>query len=104
MSVWVLFCVYLRTIFGCHWDERAVCGGTMLGAESRLESRLGKLESLMRNPQSALNLETLLVSVRFKAGGVGVGVTHLKSRSGFRMQCDHPTPPHPPHFCKHFLS
>ncbi|KAM6906465.1 rho-associated protein kinase 2-like isoform 2-T2 [Lycodopsis pacificus] len=35
----------------------------MLGAESRLESRLNKLESLMRNPQSALNLETLLDSV-----------------------------------------
>lgn len=37
----------------------------MLGAESRLESRLNKLESLMRNPQSALNLETLLVSFSF---------------------------------------
>ncbi|KAI3364237.1 hypothetical protein L3Q82_011039 [Scortum barcoo] len=35
----------------------------MLGAESRLESRLKKLESLMRSPQSALNLETLLDSV-----------------------------------------
>ncbi|KAM3602727.1 uncharacterized protein V6R79_009673 [Siganus canaliculatus] len=35
----------------------------MLGAESRLESRLKKLEILMRNPQSALNLETLLDSV-----------------------------------------
>ncbi|XP_054474136.1 rho-associated protein kinase 2-like isoform X1 [Anoplopoma fimbria] len=35
----------------------------MLGAESRLESRLNKLESLMRNPESALNLETLLDSV-----------------------------------------
>ncbi|XP_034018247.1 rho-associated protein kinase 2-like isoform X2 [Thalassophryne amazonica] len=35
----------------------------MLGAESRVESRLKKLESLMRNPQSALNLETLLDSV-----------------------------------------
>nr|XP_046229147.1 rho-associated protein kinase 2-like isoform X2 [Scatophagus argus] len=35
----------------------------MLGAESRLESRLKKLESLMRNPQSALNLETLLDSM-----------------------------------------
>ncbi|XP_044025873.1 rho-associated protein kinase 2-like isoform X4 [Siniperca chuatsi] len=35
----------------------------MLGAESRLESRLTKLESLMRNPQSALNLETLLDSM-----------------------------------------
>uniref|UniRef100_A0A8C3AQA6 Rho-associated protein kinase n=1 Tax=Cyclopterus lumpus TaxID=8103 RepID=A0A8C3AQA6_CYCLU len=35
----------------------------MLGAESRLESRLNKLESLMRNPQSALNLETLLDSM-----------------------------------------
>ncbi|KAF0023641.1 hypothetical protein F2P81_024271 [Scophthalmus maximus] len=35
----------------------------MPGAESRLESRLNKLESLMRNPQSALNLETLLDSV-----------------------------------------
>ncbi|KAM9339488.1 rho-associated protein kinase 2-like isoform 3-T4 [Symphorus nematophorus] len=35
----------------------------MLGAESRQESRLKKLESLMRNPRSALNLETLLDSV-----------------------------------------
>ncbi|XP_062415447.1 rho-associated protein kinase 2-like isoform X2 [Pungitius pungitius] len=35
----------------------------MLGAESRLESQLKKLDSLMRNPQSALNLETLLDSM-----------------------------------------
>ncbi|CAK6961817.1 rho-associated protein kinase 2-like isoform X1 [Scomber scombrus] len=35
----------------------------MLGAESRVESRLKKLESLMRNPQSALNLATLLDSM-----------------------------------------
>ncbi|XP_035534235.1 rho-associated protein kinase 2-like isoform X2 [Morone saxatilis] len=35
----------------------------MLGAESRLESRLKKLESLMRNQQSVLNLETLLDSM-----------------------------------------
>ncbi|XP_041814019.1 rho-associated protein kinase 2-like [Chelmon rostratus] len=35
----------------------------MLGAESRQESRLKKLESLVRNPQSALNLETLLDSM-----------------------------------------
>ncbi|XP_051816808.1 rho-associated protein kinase 2-like isoform X3 [Acanthochromis polyacanthus] len=35
----------------------------MLGAESRVEIRLKKLETLMRNPQSALNLETLLDSV-----------------------------------------
>ncbi|XP_050927797.1 rho-associated protein kinase 2b isoform X12 [Lates calcarifer] len=35
----------------------------MLGAESRLESRLKKLESLMRSPQSALNLGTLLDSM-----------------------------------------
>uniref|UniRef100_A0AAQ5ZB19 Rho-associated protein kinase n=1 Tax=Amphiprion ocellaris TaxID=80972 RepID=A0AAQ5ZB19_AMPOC len=35
----------------------------MLGAESRVEIRLKKLESLMRNPQSALNLETLLDSI-----------------------------------------
>uniref|UniRef100_A0A7N6AJP5 non-specific serine/threonine protein kinase n=1 Tax=Anabas testudineus TaxID=64144 RepID=A0A7N6AJP5_ANATE len=35
----------------------------MLGAESRLESRLQQLESLMRNPQSTLNLETLLDSI-----------------------------------------
>ncbi|XP_076612596.1 rho-associated protein kinase 2-like [Chaetodon auriga] len=35
----------------------------MLGAESRQESRLKKLESLLRNPQSALNLETLLDSM-----------------------------------------
>ncbi|KAM4522278.1 rho-associated protein kinase 2-like isoform 3-T5 [Odontesthes bonariensis] len=35
----------------------------MLGAESRVESRLEKLESLMRNPQSALNFETFLDSM-----------------------------------------
>ncbi|XP_061609300.1 rho-associated protein kinase 2-like isoform X2 [Phyllopteryx taeniolatus] len=35
----------------------------MLGAESRLESRLNKLEVLMRNPESMLNLETLLDSI-----------------------------------------
>ncbi|XP_034756079.1 rho-associated protein kinase 2-like isoform X4 [Etheostoma cragini] len=35
----------------------------MLGAESRLESRLKKLESLIRNPESAINLETLLDSM-----------------------------------------
>ncbi|XP_061742391.1 rho-associated protein kinase 2-like isoform X2 [Nerophis ophidion] len=35
----------------------------MLGAESRLESRLEKLEALMRNPESVLNLETLLDSI-----------------------------------------
>ncbi|KAM6915752.1 LOW QUALITY PROTEIN: rho-associated protein kinase 2-like [Xenentodon cancila] len=35
----------------------------MLGAEGRLESRLEKLESLMKNPQSALNFETLLDSM-----------------------------------------
>ncbi|XP_026174377.1 rho-associated protein kinase 2-like isoform X2 [Mastacembelus armatus] len=35
----------------------------MLGAESRLESRLKKLESLMKNPESALNLESLLDSM-----------------------------------------
>lgn len=35
----------------------------MLGAESRLESRLKKLESLLKTPQSALNFETLLVSL-----------------------------------------
>ncbi|XP_028295687.1 rho-associated protein kinase 2-like isoform X2 [Gouania willdenowi] len=35
----------------------------MLGAENILESRLKKLESLTRNPQSALNLETLLDSM-----------------------------------------
>uniref|UniRef100_A0A8C9XIR1 Rho-associated protein kinase n=1 Tax=Sander lucioperca TaxID=283035 RepID=A0A8C9XIR1_SANLU len=35
----------------------------MLGAESRLETRLKKLESLIRNPESALNLETLLDSM-----------------------------------------
>lgn len=34
----------------------------MLGAESRLESRLNTLELLMRNPESVLNLATLLVS------------------------------------------
>ncbi|XP_028460657.1 rho-associated protein kinase 2 isoform X4 [Perca flavescens] len=35
----------------------------MLGAESRLETRLKKLESLIRDPESALNLETLLDSM-----------------------------------------
>ncbi|KAK2856137.1 hypothetical protein Q5P01_004872 [Channa striata] len=35
----------------------------MPGAESRTESRLQKLESLMRSPQSAMNLETLLDSM-----------------------------------------
>nr|XP_057912480.1 rho-associated protein kinase 2-like isoform X2 [Doryrhamphus excisus] len=35
----------------------------MLGAESMLESRLNKLEALMRNPESVLNLETLLDSI-----------------------------------------
>ncbi|CAN9507867.1 unnamed protein product [Ophioblennius macclurei] len=35
----------------------------MLGAESILESRLKKLESLTTNPQSALNLQTLLDSM-----------------------------------------
>ncbi|KAM6992490.1 rho-associated protein kinase 2-like isoform 2-T2 [Tautogolabrus adspersus] len=35
----------------------------MLGAESRLESRLKKLETLMKTPQSALNFETLLDSM-----------------------------------------
>ncbi|XP_051909570.1 rho-associated protein kinase 2-like isoform X3 [Hippocampus zosterae] len=35
----------------------------MLGAESRLESRLNTLEVLMRNPESVLNLATLLDSI-----------------------------------------
>nr|XP_054603976.1 rho-associated protein kinase 2 isoform X1 [Nothobranchius furzeri] len=35
----------------------------MLGAESRLESRLETLESTMKNPQSPLNLEALLDSM-----------------------------------------
>ncbi|XP_072313433.1 rho-associated protein kinase 2-like isoform X2 [Eucyclogobius newberryi] len=35
----------------------------MLGAEGRLESRLVRLEALVRNPQWALNLETLLDSI-----------------------------------------
>ncbi|XP_055088190.1 rho-associated protein kinase 2-like isoform X2 [Periophthalmus magnuspinnatus] len=35
----------------------------MLGAEGRLESRVLKLEALVRNPQWALNLETLLDSI-----------------------------------------
>ncbi|XP_061667989.1 rho-associated protein kinase 2-like [Syngnathoides biaculeatus] len=35
----------------------------MLGAESRLESRLNTLEVLVRNPESMLNLETLLDSI-----------------------------------------
>ncbi|XP_078130182.1 rho-associated protein kinase 2-like isoform X3 [Sander vitreus] len=41
----------------------------MLGAESRLETRLKKLESLIRNPESALNLETLLA----ESAHIGVG-------------------------------
>uniref|UniRef100_A0A3Q2YX07 non-specific serine/threonine protein kinase n=1 Tax=Hippocampus comes TaxID=109280 RepID=A0A3Q2YX07_HIPCM len=36
---------------------------SMLGAESRLESRLNTLEVLMRNPESVLNLATLLDSI-----------------------------------------
>ncbi|KAM9778571.1 rho-associated protein kinase 2-like isoform 5-T5 [Syngnathus typhle] len=35
----------------------------MLGAESRLESRLNRLEVLMKNPESVLNLGTLLDSI-----------------------------------------
>ncbi|KAK7940146.1 hypothetical protein WMY93_003472 [Mugilogobius chulae] len=35
----------------------------MLGAEGRVESRLLRLETLVRNPQWALNLETLLDSI-----------------------------------------
>ncbi|XP_054617437.1 rho-associated protein kinase 2-like isoform X2 [Dunckerocampus dactyliophorus] len=35
----------------------------MLGAESMLESRLKKLEALMKNPESVLNLEALLDSI-----------------------------------------
>lgn len=46
----------------------------MLGAEGRLESRLVKLESLMRNPQSALNLETLLVSLHLPRGSDNIQV------------------------------
>lgn len=50
----------------------------MLGAESRLESRLAKLESLIRNPQSALNLATLLVSLHSPRGAnTGMVVTYL---------------------------
>ena len=49
--------------FSCDLDPPHA--GIMLGAESRLESRLKKLESLMRSPHSALNLETLLVSLLF---------------------------------------
>ena len=33
-----------------------------LGAERRLESRLGTLEDMIRDPKSAINLESLLVS------------------------------------------
>lgn len=33
-----------------------------LGAERRLESRLRKLEDMIRDPKSAINLESLLVS------------------------------------------
>lgn len=47
----------------CSWS-RIRGSGTMPGAESRQESRLAKLEALMRNPQSPLNLGTLLVSLR----------------------------------------
>ncbi|XP_037541461.1 rho-associated protein kinase 2, partial [Nematolebias whitei] len=35
----------------------------MLGAESRLESRLERLKSIMKNPQSELNMATLLDSI-----------------------------------------
>lgn len=70
--------------FSCDLDPpRAVI---MLGAESRLESRLEKLESLMRSPHSALNLETLLVSLLFifyffylKGSVTQVGVTQVVS-------------------------
>lgn len=33
-----------------------------LGAESRMEKRLKKLEAMIRDPRSAINLESLLVS------------------------------------------
>lgn len=33
-----------------------------LGAERRMESRLKKLEGMIREPRSAINLESLLVS------------------------------------------
>ena len=35
----------------------------MFGAERRLENRLKKLEAMMRDPKSVLNLETMLVSL-----------------------------------------
>lgn len=47
----------------------------MPGAESRQESRLTKLEALIRNPQSALNLETLLVSLGSPSGLMQVQVS-----------------------------
>lgn len=33
-----------------------------LGAERRMETRLKKLEDMIRDPRSAINLESLLVS------------------------------------------
>lgn len=33
-----------------------------VGAESRMEKRLKKLEAMIRDPRSAINLESLLVS------------------------------------------
>lgn len=35
-----------------------------LGAESRMEKRLKRLEAMIRDPRSAVNLESLLVSCR----------------------------------------
>lgn len=46
----------------------------MLGAESRLESRLERLKSIMKNPQSELNMATLLVS---EHGGPPTGEVYL---------------------------
>ncbi|XP_064781721.1 rho-associated protein kinase 2-like isoform X1 [Oncorhynchus masou masou] len=46
------------------------------GAEKRLETRLKKLESLIRDPKSALNLESLLKSTNESAWGhAGPGLT-----------------------------
>lgn len=48
----------------------------MLGAESRLESRLERLKSIMKNPQSELNMATLLVSEHDGPSG-GVYLTQV---------------------------
>lgn len=41
--------------------ERVDAAAMSLGAERRMESRLKKLEDMIRDPRSAINLESLLV-------------------------------------------